>query len=99
MKQKWGGGLPDELIYSGVCATMNLIPQGNDAVFFGNTREALTFDEIENKHYILTLYGSGSGRKTVRLKYIEWYDRLVRVWLNSAYKSLYILQDKHVDTK
>jgi len=97
---KWGGGLPDELIYSGTCAQLGLMPEGNDAVFFGNTREQLTFEEITNKHYILTLYGSGSGRKTVRLKYIEWYDRLVKKYAGRLiYKSLYILRDKHVDSK
>jgi len=100
LKQKWGGGLPDELIYSGTCANMQLIPEGNDAVFFGNTRESLTFNEIIEKHYILTLYGSGSGRATVRLKYREWYDNLMKKINGKVkYKGLYILQDKHVDNK
>lgn len=98
LKNKWGGTIPDELIYSGTCAKFGIIPDGEDAVFFGNRTSQETFEQITTKHYIHTLYGSGKGQKTVRLKYIEWYDRLMKKYAgNNYFQSLYIMRGKHVD--
>lgn len=98
LKTRWGGTIPDELIYSGTCAQFGIIPDGDDAVFFGNKTSHETFEQITEKHYIHTLYGSGRGQKTVRLKYIEWYDRLMNKYAGrNYYKAQYIMRGKHVD--
>jgi hypothetical protein len=98
LKVRWGGTIPDELIYSGTCAQFDIVPEGEDAVFFGNVSTHETFEQITAKHYIHTLYGSGRGQKTVRMKYIDWYDRLMTKYAGrNCYKAMYIMRGKHVD--
>lgn len=98
LKTRWGGTIPDELIYSGTCAQFGINPQGDDAVFFGNKTSSDTFEQITTKHYIHTLYGSGRGVKTVREKYISWYDRLMAKYAGiNFYRAQYIMRGKHVD--
>jgi hypothetical protein len=101
LKEKWGGTLPDELIYSATSAQFGLLPEINNGVFFGHTISPLTFTQIEEQYYFLTIYGNGIGITKTKLRYIEWYDRLMRIITNGdhKYKSVYINQDKHANQR
>ena len=77
LKNHWGWGIPDELIYSGVLAKMKHDPSFNQSVvFFGHVHSPLSFKEIHEKYKVLSMYGNGKGRTLVKLKYIDWYNRL-----------------------
>lgn len=100
LKNKWGGSLPDELFFYGTLAKLEINPTVSfDVCFFGENVDSRSLDEIEQQHYMFTLYG---GRSTVRLIYREWYDRLIQMMcrkngLESYFKSHNILQEKHVN--
>ncbi len=98
LKEKWGGSLPDELIFSGTCAKKGLIPQANaeNVLFFGDEHSPLSYSDIVNQHYILSLYGNAMGKTKTKIRYWEWYDRLMVVYTNGKhlFKSNYIREDK-----
>lgn len=101
LKMQWGGTIPDELIFSGTCAKLDYNPSaGLYPIFFGWQFVDMTFTEIAEKHYILSLYGNGKGKTLTKLRYKEYYDRLIRKYsmnmgVSQPYKSLYIMRDKH----
>lgn len=78
LQNHWGGTMPDELIFGGSIAQMKHNPDcGEPVVFFGHKLDKKSFSEIEENFYILSLYGNGKGTPLVRLRYREWYDRLM----------------------
>lgn len=103
LKMQWGGSTPDELIFAGSCAKNDLIPAGpKNVVFFGWRHVNITFTEISEKHYVLSLYGNGVGRTLTKLKYREYYDRLVaqncrKHQVTRFYKQSAIMRDKFVN--
>ena len=98
LKKRWGGTLPDELIYSGVLAKMNKIPTfDRSVIFYGNKIDKRSFSELSNDYNILSLYGNGKGRTMVMPKYIEWYDLLINSYGEKVYKTKTFLNDKHVN--
>ncbi len=77
LKNNWGTGVPDELIYGGVCAKLNYDPSfERSVVFFGWKKSPLSYSEIQEKFSVLSMYGNGKGRTLVKLEYIDWYNRL-----------------------
>lgn len=102
LKERWGGGLPDELIFSGTCAQLGLLPNLKDAVFFGHSLSTLSFTELEEKYYFLTLYGNGIGIPKTKIRYIQWYDSLMHRKITNrghVYGSQYIMNDKHANNR
>lgn len=99
LKNKWGGSLPDELFFYGTLAQKEINPSVEFSVcFFGDKIDSRTLDQLANDYYMFTLYG---GKSTVRLNYIEWYDRICQSICNSNgvnnyFKSHEILKGKHV---
>ena len=83
LKNRWGGTMPDELIFAGTCAQLDYDQGcGQSVVFFGHKIVKESFSEIEAKFYVLSLYGNGGGRNgnpLVKLRYRDWYDRMNRM--------------------
>lgn len=100
---KWGGTIPDELVYSGTFAQFGIIPKIDfEPIFFGNYYARESYTELSEKYYILSLYGNGVGRRETKQRYIDWYDKLIRIYCSDMglvhdYKSGYILGDKHLN--
>ena len=102
---KWGGTIPDELIFSGTLAQFGINPKVDfSPIFFGNYFFDEGYVELSRKYYVLSLYGNGVGRTETKRRYIEWYDKIMRLYcrslgFNHDYKSGYIMQDKHLNFK
>lgn len=104
LKEKWGGGLPDELFVSGVLSHL-----GYDAhlslplLYFADTAPYLTLTQIIDEGYALISYfGNGTGRSKTPLRYWDLYDRLLRTWKTDRphiYKSAVIKELKHANKK
>lgn len=100
LRMKWGGGQPDELYMNAALCQLKIPAEmDTDVMFFGGDLNH-TFTEIENKFYFLSMYGAGASNvSTTRMKYREWYDRLLQKHFerrNEAhiYKSQYIMAEK-----
>lgn len=105
LRMKWGGGQPDELYMNAALCQLKVPAQmDTDVMFFGGDLNH-TFTEIENKFYFLSMYGAGfSNVSTTRLKYREWYDRLLKKHFDNRgeahqYKSQYIMAEKHANQR
>lgn len=100
LKTQWGKCLPDELFYTGICAKKNLNPDaGIEVTFFGKDHVD-NYQQIIDKHYVLSLWGAGGGQKIVKLRYVTWYDALMKKYTgNHIYKSHYIMDDKWISQK
>lgn len=101
----WGGTIPDELFYSGTLAQLNIDPSvPMKPVFFGNYFYSGTYQDMAKEFFILSLYGNGIGRTETKLRYIEYYDRIMREYCKKLghqheYKVSYIMSDKHLNFK
>lgn len=73
---KWGASLPDELIYASACSLMDYDPSFNSKpMFYGDKPGQLGLSDIQGRHQLMSLYGNGKGKTSVRRMYIELYDR------------------------
>lgn len=101
LTMKWGGTIPDELIFSGTCAHLGYNPSaGIYPIFFGWQHSKYTLTEISEKFKVLSLYGNGKGKRLTKGVYIDYYDRLMlnmcrAMGVPYVYKSLHIMKDKH----
>jgi hypothetical protein len=100
---KWGSGtLPDELFFNAAITKCGVDPKVDyEVMFFGNVIDIRTLTELQEQHYLFTLYG---GIRTVRSIYIDWYDRLMikiceSKGMEHRFKSHGILTGKHVNNK
>lgn len=100
---KWGyNTYPDELFFNAAIQRTGTDPKVDfEVMFFGNVIDKRTNDQIEKDFYAFTLYG---GQKTVRLPYIEWYDRLCfkfcsALKIEHRFKSGEIVKNKHVQNR
>lgn len=79
LKEKWGGGLPDELFYSGVFSFLGLEPNCKQQIlYFGDAAPRLDSQSIKSKYALLSLFGNGTGRTKTPIKYWELYDYEMR---------------------
>ena len=101
IRHKWGRGnnIPDELIYSGVCAALEMdidieVAAGtNRPIFFGNAqhnRENAT--SITDKYYVLSFCGSS---RSLNRKYLACYNVIVGE-MQSAYTANKLFNSKFV---
>lgn len=99
----WGGTIPDELFYSGTLAQLNIDPSIEiKPVFFGNYFYPKTYTDLHSEFFILSLYGNGRGRTETKLRYIEYYDKIMRTYCRQLgtehiYKASMIMADKHLN--
>lgn len=98
LRLKWGGGQPDEL-YLNIALCQKGWQDCDHYVFFGNRISEMTFEQIEKRYYILSIFG---GRGFTRECYMEWYDRLLFRYYEARgkehlYKRNYIVNDKHAN--
>lgn len=99
----WGGTIPDELFYTGTFGQLDLNPDPEmKPVFFGNFFYPKTYEELHTEFYIMSLYGNGTGRTETKLRYLEYYDKIMKGYcgkfgFSHDYKRGYIMQDKHVN--
>lgn len=96
---KWGGSIPDELIYSGTMAQFGLLDaHGGRHCYFGwKNKESIS--EVYKDYYILAIYG---GRGLVKLRYKELYDRHMLNIMRAAglphkYKVDALMKSKHAN--
>lgn len=98
LRLKWGGGQPDELYLNVALAKLGW-DECDHYVFLGNQISNLTLEKIQDRYYILSIFG---GRGFTRECYMEWYDRLLFKYHNQQgtehyYKRVYIVNDKHAN--
>lgn len=102
--KKWGGTLADEFIIGGVLAKNKIDAScGFKIDFLGHRDWDLELTEIQDKHWMLALYGQGIGtNRLTKDQYIHWADRIMQE-INTAfnapnkYKMAFIMRDKHVN--
>jgi len=100
LSYKWGGTMPDELIVGGTLSQMNYDPESEiHPVFFGAKFDDRSFTKITEDHFILSIHGNGNGGTLTKLKYIDWYNKLMNITHPFAYKSTYIMRDKHANKR
>ena len=93
----WGGTLPDELIYQGVCAKLGVIPSmpihaPRTVVFFGDKFAKATLQEVRDNYYVLALY----GHRLVQKQYLKLADTLMREYGDPyGYTTEIVMKDKH----
>lgn len=101
--KQWGNTLADELFISGVLARHGgNYDMGIKVDFLGHKLWDISLEEIEEKHYLLALYGNGIGKRLTKDVYIEWADRIMHSIQNSFnaphnYKMFAIMRDKHAN--
>ena len=79
--ETWGGGLPDELFFTGIISQMGLdVSFRKDVMFFGDGAKRITTTEVESNYSLLSLFGNGDGRTKTALVYWEMYDTLLHKW-------------------
>lgn len=103
LRYKWGQTMPDELFYSLACTIMEHDPTWDgEPMFWGKGFDSLP--DIKQKHYAISLWGSGKGKAAVPSRHVEKYDAVMRTVMRGQgrshdLKSIYIRQDKYVDQK
>lgn len=99
---RWGGTVADELLFSGTCAKLNLIPDsGVRPIFFGWKYDPRSPTQLANDYYILSIYGNGKGKTLTKQRYWKLYDGLGTQYAKSMgrpfFKSLHIKNNKHAN--
>jgi hypothetical protein len=103
--EKWGGTLPDELIFSGVLSKMGIDASHNfypEPIHFGNKHPHKGFTDLAKDTYIMSTYGNGNGQTLTKTSYFEYYDRQMIEWKKEElkghkYKIGQINKDKHAN--
>jgi len=99
--RKWGLTMPDEIIYTGTMAQLNINPKTDlpRPVFFGNKISEKSVTQLQKEYYLLSIYGDNGARKLTRLMYLDWYNGLIKHYDFGGYKWSYIMPDKHLNNK
>lgn len=104
LKEKWGGGLPDELFYSGVFSKFGLdVAYSGDFLLFADGRPQESNDEIRDRWPLLSLFGNATGRTKTPLRFWDLYDKLSKQYAKEMgghhYKASVIRELKHSNKK
>jgi hypothetical protein len=106
LKERWAKDqLPDELLFSGVCATIGLDPSyDSKPMFFGTKQLEGKLEDIEKNYYLLSMYGNGSfnsSKTLTKLVYQDWYDKTIlnlsREYHMPWFKKDYVMRGKIVN--
>jgi hypothetical protein len=77
LRSKWGGGQPDELYTNIAMCLLNIDASMNiNSVYITHKRE-LDITTIQSDYYLMGYFG---GQGFTPRHYIEWLDRLLKVW-------------------
>lgn len=76
LTHNWGNSIPDELIYSGVCAHYGVdVSIGDRPIFFGNTpAQRHTLKDIRSKYFLMSFCGSA---RQLKPKYLSFAGLLM----------------------
>lgn len=103
LKTQWGANQPDELYLDIALAQLGIDPSTpNKYLFMANTLTDMTpVDDLHKNFYILSIFGS---KEMIRVRFRQFYDRefieiFRKIGQNHQYKLVYILADKHANTK
>lgn len=101
LREQWGAGQPDELYLSASLAQHKVEVPRDSYMFFGNYFDNRTFNQLQRDFYFMTIWG---GRGFTKLRYCEWYDRLLESWhrqkgLHFAYKFGSFIDQKHANKR
>jgi len=93
--QQWGGAIPDELIYQGIFAKMDVVshrPAGK-IILFGNKKNKTQPKEAVEEYYILSIYGDD---RLTQKKWLRLYDQQLHE-INRLNYHPYdkVMRDKH----
>lgn len=101
LRNKWGGGFPDELAVNVACAQFKLNPSIlPEPILFARDRIDIT-DVIE-RYYLIGLYG---GVRYVHQSAVDYYDRLVQKYsrellgVNQEFKYHMLVKHKHANKR
>jgi len=99
---RWGGTIADELLFSGTCAKVNLIPDsGVSPIFFGWKYDPRSPTTLAEDYYLLAIYGNGKGRTLTKKQYWDLYDKLGSQYAKKMgrpfFKNLHIKTNKHAN--
>jgi len=116
LKEKWAARqLPDELLFSGVCAKFNYDPSFNQKpIFFGNYHIEGGIQAMIENFYVMSMWGNGNGTGNqamplTKVVYQEYYSgemyKIARTQSKKLgtnvpyYKKEYVMRDKIVNFK
>ena len=101
LRAKWGKGQPDEL-YTNIALCKLKIDASIDvkSVYITHKRE-LSISEVESNFYLMGYFG---GQRFTPMYYVEWLDRLLKIWNKQDEKThIYyvnrIIENKYVTGK
>lgn len=105
-KEKWATGqLPDELLFTGVCAKINYDPSFNQRpVFFGHSMVDGGMEVVKKSHYVLSMYGNGAtaGRTLTKQYYQDYYSKEMKIMSKKHrmpwFGKEYVMRDKIINT-
>lgn len=102
LKTQWGGSQPDELYMDVALCQKGIDPElPQRYLFFANSYEAKSRQEIERDHYLLSMFGN---KDMIRPRYKDMYDvmmieRFRKINQNHIYKFNFIGSDKHANIR
>lgn len=103
LKTQWGANQPDELYLDIALAQLGIDPTTpRRYLFFANSNTDFTpVEQLREKYEILSIFGS---KEMIKVRFREFYDQeLIEIFrkqgVNHQYKLVYILNDKHANTK
>ncbi len=97
--QTWGGAVPDELIYQGILAKMDVVPYTPKAekhtILFGNKKNKTEVSQAKELFYLLSIYGND---KLTQKKWLKLYDKeLIEIDRSNYYPYDMCMRDKHAN--
>jgi hypothetical protein len=71
-------------------------------IHFGNEHPKVTFEQLAQDSFLLSVYGNGAGQTLTKTSYLEFYDRILIRWKreqlkNHRYKIGQAIKDKHAN--
>lgn len=98
LQHTWGGTKPDELFWSITCTKSEHDPTWvGDPVHWG--KGFMQLPEMQQKYYLLSLWGMGRGNAAVPPRHVEKYDAVMRqvtkgLGIDYQTKSKFLREDK-----
>jgi alpha-N-acetylglucosamine transferase len=101
LRAKWGNGQPDELYTNIALCKLNIDASIDIKSVYITHKKELNISDIEADFYLMGYFG---GQRFTPMFYIEWLDRLLKVWntqdgKNHVYYINRIIENKYVTGK
>jgi hypothetical protein len=100
LRNKWGGGQPDELYLNVTLAQMGYDPGCSNLIYFADDR-SLQPHQIKHKYKILSLFGTAANVKPVFERFYDKEVETISREMNGGvvYKWKNIKNSKHANTR